>query len=83
MRRQSMPTLYATYTTELLHIAHAGWGIGLHPTPVGVFYRLEKGAFFRGGPIRGWHWTPRLATALARLVREAQAHPFPASGRSS
>lgn len=83
MKRSLTPTLYATHTTELMRIAHAGWGVAVHPTPIGVFYRLEKGAFFRGGPIRGWHWALRLSTALEHLVREAQAYPFPSSGRSS
>ncbi len=82
MSRQSTPVLYATHTTELMRIAFSGWDIAAHPTPVGVFYRLEKGAFYRGGPLRGWWWRPTLAQAVAHLLREALEHPRITKARS-
>ncbi len=69
------PDYLVTHTTEILRIWHTGWGIAIHPTPVGVFFRLEKGIFFRGGPLRGWWWARTVDKAVAKLVSEAQTHP--------
>lgn len=59
---------------ELARIWSAGWGIALHPTPVGVFIRLQKDILYRGG-VRGWWWRPTVKQAVKKLAAEAKAHP--------
>lgn len=65
------------YAPELTGIWRAGWGIRHYRTPVGVFIRLEKGLFFRGGNLGRWHWAPTTKAALQWAASMAAEHPFP------
>lgn len=58
----------------LARIWEARWGIALHRTPVGVFFRLESGVLYIGG-FRGWWWRPTVAQAMRKLEAEAKARP--------
>lgn len=61
------------FAPEMTVIWQSGWGIGLHRTPVGVFFRLESGILYRAGR-RGWWWRPTVRQALRKLARQAQLH---------
>lgn len=62
------------FAHEMTELWRAGWGLALHRTPVGVFFRLEKGLLYRGG-VRGWWWRPTVAQAMRKLAAEALEHP--------
>lgn len=63
------------FAPEMTQVWKSGWGIRLHRTPVGVFFRLEKGILYRGGP-RGWWWRPTVAQAARKLAAAAAEDPL-------
>lgn len=69
------PAYLDTHADALTSIWSAGWDMALHRTPVGVFFRLEKGILYRGGLRTGWWWRPTVAQAMRKLAAEAEANP--------
>lgn len=72
-----------THAEELLQVWRSGWGLAIRRTPVGVFFRLESGLFFRGGRVIGWWWRPTTTLAARHAARESLAHPRPGSPASA
>lgn len=68
-----------THAEELLQVWRSGWGLAIRRTPIGVFFRLESGLFFRGGRVTGWWWRPTTALAARHVAKEAVTNPRPGS----
>lgn len=69
------PTHLNPHVRELACIARDGWGVALRRTPIGVFCRLERSVYFRGGRRTGWWWRPTTRAAIHKLAHEAAHNP--------